>query len=256
LSSTIHSNGSVHVLGLGVRFVFQVTLETNHLLRQMDRVFHGETDPRVGEYISSLGPEERSFRELYADGKPREQAYTEIADLILEAARAGEKCAYLAPGNPLFLNSVVLKLRKSAQTEGIPFFVYSGVSSLDMLISDLFLPVQDTGLQCYEATHFVKTKPQIDRRVPLALFQPSVVEASDVRYFQGVFMPGAQLLADTLIAQYGPEQKWFLLRSALSGDEPPIVFSGALSELVAKASCLEFGTLLIPGEWPIDLSLD
>jgi uncharacterized protein YabN with tetrapyrrole methylase and pyrophosphatase domain len=242
-------HGAIHVFGLGVRLVTQITLESNYLLRQMEHVFHGETDPRVSEYIASAGCRETNFRHLYEEGKPRQQAYQEICDTIVAAARAGTKCAYLTPGNPVFLNTVVFKLRDSTARHGIPFFVYPGVSSIDTLITDLFVPVEATGLQCYEATHFVRARPTIDRRVPLLLFQPSVVEAYEVRYNTGVYLPGVEILRDALVELYGAEQKWVLVRSALSNDRGAVVSTGALSELVEKADCLRFGTLLIPGAW-------
>jgi hypothetical protein len=45
----------VHVFGLGVRLVMQVTLESNYLLQQMELIFHLEDGPRISEYIKSIG---------------------------------------------------------------------------------------------------------------------------------------------------------------------------------------------------------
>jgi len=241
--------GSVHVFGLGVRVVMHITLEANYLLQQMEQIFHGEDDPEVGKYIASIGCREISIRHLYAEGKPREQAYQQICDTIIDAAKGGKKSAYLTPGNPVFLNTVVFKLRDAATRQGIPFFVHSGVSSIDTLLTDLFLPVEITGLQCFEATHFVRMRPRIDKRVPLLLFQPAVVETFEVRYERGVYVPGVKKLQVALTESYGAEQKWILFRSALSKEDTAIVATGVLSELVDKASYLELGTLFIPGEW-------
>ena len=239
-------NGSVHVFGLGVRLITQITLETNYLLQQMDKVFHCEDDSEISEYLATIGCTEVSLTHLYEEGRRREEAYQEICDTIIDAARSGAKCAYLAPGNPAFLNTITFKLRESTSRHKLPFFVYSGVSSIDTLLTDLFLPIEVTGLQCFEATHFVRMKPLIDRRVPLLLFQPGVVEAYDVRRLAGVYLPGVKILQDALIALYGADQRWVLLRSANSKDESPIISAGVLSELTDKASQLKLGTLLIP----------
>lgn len=244
--------GSVHVFGLGVRNVAQITLESNYLLQQMERVFHSERDPAVGEYIASIGRSEVSLAHLYADGRRREEVYGEIADAIMEAARGGSKCAYLAPGNPVFLNTVVLNLKAAASRDGIPFFIYPGVSSIDTLLTDLYIPVERTGLQCFVATHFVRRKPDIDKRVPLLLFQPGVVGAYEVRYHSGAYLPGVKILQESLIGLYGAEQRWILLRSAISVGDSAIVSTGTLSELLEKGDDLELGTLLIPGEWEWD----
>lgn len=252
MSSHNKQNGAVHVFGLGVRLVAQITLESNYLLQQMEQIFHLEDGPAVSEYIKSIGCSEVNLRHLYAEGKPREQAYQEICDAIVEAALGGAKCAYLAPGNPVFLNTVVFKLRDSTRLHGIPFFVYPGVSSLDTLLTDLMLPVEAVGLQCYEATHFVQMRPQIDKRIPLLLFQPAVVGAPEVRYLTGVHVPGVRVLQNRLIELYGSDQTWMLLRSSMSKDDSPIVSTGVLNELADKAAHLELGTLLILGEWKGD----
>jgi hypothetical protein len=243
----------VHVFGLGMRLVTQITLESNYLLQQMERVFHLDDSPEVSEYIKSIGVADVNLRHLYAEGKPRDLAYQQIADSIVDAALAGVKCAYVTPGNPIFLNNVVLKLRDATRQRGVPFFVYPGVSSIDTLLLDLFLPVSEVGLQCFEATHFVRMRPRIDGRVPLLLFQPAVVEAFDVRYLTGVHEPGVRLLQEILLESYEGTQKWILLRSAMSRDDSPIVSTGILSDLVEKATHLELGTLIIPGEWQCDV---
>ena len=241
------SNGAVHILGFGVRGVAQITLETNYLLQQMEKVFHCEYDPVISEYLSNIGCTEVNLKHLYEEGRQREEVYQDICDTIIEAARSGVRCAYLAPGNPVFLNTIVFKLREATTKYGIPFFIYSGVSSIDTLLTDLFIPFESTGIQGFEATHFVHMRPKIDPRVPLLLFQPGVVGAFDIRLSTGVYLPGVKILQQVLTELYGPEQRWILLRSATSNDESPIVATGILSDLLDKASDLKLGTLVIPG---------
>lgn len=243
------NTGSIHVFGLGMRLVTQITLESNYLLQQMESVFHLDDGPEISDYLASFACIDVSLRHLYTEGKPREQAYGEIANEILEAALAGTKCGFLTQGNPVFLNSVVFKLRDLAAHHDIPFFVYPGISSIDTLLTDLFLAVEDTGLQCYEATHFVRMRPQIDKRVPLILFQPAIVEALDVRYTTGAYPPGVQILQNVLAEIYGANQEWILLRSAMQKDDSAIVSTGIVSELLEKAKHLELGSLIIPGDW-------
>lgn len=247
MKSNDKREGAVYVMGLGVRLVAQITLESNFILKQMDHIFHAEDDSRVSEYIQSLGCTEMSLRYLYKEGKSRELAYQEMCDAIITSANEGLKCAYLTAGNPTFLNTVVFKLRESTAREQIPFFAYSGVSSIDALITDLSIPMEVTGLQCYEATHFVRMRPMIDKQVPLVLFQPAVVEAFEVHYTRGAYLPGVRILRDYLIELYDPNEKWVLLRSGMSNNDSPIISKGILAELVDKARDLEMGTLVIPG---------
>ncbi|HEX5890882.1 MAG TPA: hypothetical protein VFY61_19380, partial [Pyrinomonadaceae bacterium] len=114
---------------------------------------------------------------------------------------------------------------------------------------DLSMAVEETGLQCFEATHFVRMRPRVDKRVPLILFQPAIVEALDVRYTTGAYAPGVKILQDVLSEIYGANQEWILLRSAMQRDDSAIVSTGIVSELLEKATHLELGTLVIPGDW-------
>lgn len=248
-------SGSIHVFGLGVRLVTQITLESNYLLQQMERVFHLEDGPEITDYLASIECAGVSLRHLYSEGKLREQAYQEISNAVVEEALAGKKCGYLTQGNPVFLNAVVFNLRNLAAQHGIPFSVYPGVSSIDTILTDLFLAVEATGVQAFEATHFVRMRPQIDKRVPLILFQPAIVEAFDVRYTTGAYAPGVKVLQDVLAEMYGASQKWILLRSAMSRDDSAMVSTGIVSELVEHATHLELGTLIIPGDWEWNLTL-
>ena len=219
------------------------------MLSGMKHIFHVENDPRVKEYVAAFDAEESNIFYLYEDGKPRETAYQEICNTIVKEALRGIDCAYLTPGNPIFLNSVVLKLREAALQNDIPFAIYPGISSIDTILTELFLSTGSTGLQCYEATHFVDFQPKIDIRVPLLLFQPSVVNMSNVHYHKGTYFPGVKLLQNALIDLYGANQKWCLLKSAMSQDETPFMATGTLSELTAHAELMNLGTLFIPGDW-------
>jgi siroheme synthase len=248
-------SGSIHVFGLGVRLVTQITLESNYLLQQMERVFHLEDGPEISDYLASIGSPEISLRYLYAEGKPREQAYKEISNAVVTEALTGKKCGYLTQGNPIFLNAVVFNLRTLAALHDLPFSIYPGVSSIDTILTDLFLAVEATGLQAFEATHFVRMQPRIDKRVPLILFQPAIVEAFDVRYTTGAYGPGVKILQDVLAEMYGASQEWILLRSAMSGDDSAMVSTGTVSELVEHAKHLELGTLIIPGDWKVETNL-
>jgi hypothetical protein len=247
--------GSIHVLGSGIRSVGQITLESNYLLHQMDKVFHCEHGGNLCEYIASTGAIEIPLSHLCSDFKSRANAYQEICDTIVASAADGLKCAYLAPGNPIFLNTVVLKLKDATSRLGIPFFVYAGVSSIDTLLTDLSLPIEMTGLQCFEATHFVRMRPAIDKRVPLFLFQPGLVDALDVRHGVGPNEEGIKRLQSILLTLYSEEQVWLLVRSAAVNTESAIICSGQLNTLADHAAVIELGTLVVPGDWTRQLGI-
>jgi|GEM_PF-3596546 len=241
------SEGCVHVFGLGVRAITQITLESNYLLQNMQKVFHCEDDSRVTEYLADIGCPEVNLGYLYQEGRKRERVYQEICDLIIETAKTGVKCAYLAPGNPAFLNSIAFKLQEATARNRIPFFMYPGVSSIDSLLTDLRDSVEVTGFQCFEATQFTRLKPAVDKRVPLFLFQPGAVDAFDVGSGTRVNLRGVKLLQDTLIKLYGRKATWIVVKSAMSIEENPVISTGDMDGLLERADELKLGTLVIPG---------
>ncbi len=246
------TGGAVHVVGLGIRTISHLTLEANHVLQSVGKIFHGEYDPAVSDYIASLGGAEVKLNHLYEDGRLRVDAYQDICSAVIGSASQGETCAYLAPGNPVLLNSIVFRIREVATKQSIPLFVYAGVSCIDTFMLDLFLPLELTGMQCYESTHFVHLKPSIDVRVPLILFQPGVVEAYEVRHSTGSYVPGVETLQACLLSYYPQDTRWLLVRSPMRAGEQATIVGGKLSELAARASYMELGTLVIPGEWNVE----
>jgi tetrapyrrole methylase family protein / MazG family protein len=204
----------LHIFGLGIKYVSQITLEANFLLQRCDHVFFLERDTVVSKYLAANDCKNTNLWHLYRDGRDRLEAYREICDTVLTEARRCGNCGFLTTGNPIFLNTIVEMLLDKARARNVQPILYSGVSCIDSIISDLRLPVGRTGLQCFEASRFVTLRPVIDVRVPLLLFQPNVVMADDVRHTSGTYKRGVQILEEVLLTYYKPSQQWCLLRLA------------------------------------------
>src|SRR5690606_20475979 len=99
--------------------------------------------------------------------------YLDIAGFILREAALDPPVALLAPGNPLFLNTLTRFLVQVARERSIEIAVYPGVSVLDALISDLGLDVTTRGLQVFDARHLVRGGLAVAPEVPLFVLQPA-----------------------------------------------------------------------------------
>lgn len=239
------SRGQISVLGLGIKAVAHITLESNFKISKADKVFFADSRQAVSDYLDGLGVANENLIGKYMAGKERVEVYEEIAQIILHYASTGKECVYLAPGNPPFLNDVVSILQAKGMAANIDVEVYAGVSSIDTLILDTQMPVGHLGLQCFEASFFITRKPNIDINVPLFLFQPNVIASSTIRTGLGAHLAGLRVLRDLLAQLYGNESSWRLVGSAnLPGQEITLA-RGAIGDLLLYAEQMEFGTLVL-----------
>jgi uncharacterized protein YabN with tetrapyrrole methylase and pyrophosphatase domain len=238
----------VYVVGAGVRDVSQITLEGHLVLQSMDLVVHLDSHGKVSEYLDHVGVKHENVFEWYREGENRTQVYDRIATHVLALAEAGHRVSYLAAGNPGFLDTVAAHLRRRCDAQGIPFSALPGVSSIDTLLTELFLP-GSLGLQMFEATAFCRQRPRIDPRVPLLLFQPGMVDDDQVRLLRAPRLSSVSTLQSVLIERYPPDQKWILVASPEAPGEQSVQVWDRLDRLDAHGRSLLCGTLLIPGEW-------
>ena len=239
----------VYIVGQGVKGVSQLTLEANKVLTNMDLIVYMDSGSEVHEYISIIGKKGFNVLPWYQEHWDRMMIYEKIANYIIRQAKRLQRVAYLASGNPLFLNSICELILNFSKIAGIRVEVFSGVSSIDTIITDLRIPVGDFGLQCYDATVFGQIKPKIDTSVPLMLFDPGVFCDNTVRFRSAPQPSSIVALRDCLLSYYSNEQIWILVHSAMSSKEICTHCWGPLSDLDNHSDVVGRGTLLIPGSW-------
>jgi Tetrapyrrole (Corrin/Porphyrin) Methylases len=239
---------TLFVIGYGINPIAHLTLESHKLIQRIRKVAFVGFEPQVAEYLRMMNCDMVDLRDLYREGQARPTVYREISDVVLRMAASAGAWVFLAPGNPCFLNTVVDHLRSDGPARGIQVSVYSGVSCVDTIITELNIPVGRSGLQCFEATQFVRMRPRIDVRVPLLLFQPNVVVDDTIRRNAGASIGGVEILRDCLLDYYAPTQSWILAGSPMDGTAIGTYRAGRLDGLTESAHWMAFGSLLIPGE--------
>jgi uncharacterized protein YabN with tetrapyrrole methylase and pyrophosphatase domain len=239
----------IYIVGHGIKGVSHLTLETNKLLLQMDFVFYMDAGTELGEYLSVIDLPSMNLIDWYAENRDREEIYGKIAAAVVAKAEKADRVAYLAPGNPFFLNSICELLFLSAAGKGIAVQLLSGVSSIDTLISDLQISVGEFGLQCYDATSFGLLRPKVDIFVPLMLFDPGVFYDPTVRFRSNPDSLRVAHLRDCLLEYYPGDEMWILVHSPMTRDEKLGYCVGTLAELHRYAEVIGRGTLFLPGRW-------
>jgi hypothetical protein len=137
----------------------QITPETLAALRECDAIY----GPPPPKYVRSAlaGP-----RPAFEDGRGRSEP--ELIKEIVARVKRGQNVAYLAYGDPLFLNGACETLAALGKKEGLECVVYRGISSLGELLGDLQLAANDApGVRlCWPTGRDFRFDPQ----VPLLVF--------------------------------------------------------------------------------------
>jgi uncharacterized protein YabN with tetrapyrrole methylase and pyrophosphatase domain len=239
----------LYVVGVGVKAVAHITLETHRIIQAMDLVVYCEAGETVARYLQDLKIPFHNALDLYKEGDERREVYERLAAIIIENKRSRSRVAYLTPGNPHFLNTVVSVLERECKREQVPFYLFSGLSSVDSIVTDLRIPVGDLGLQCYDATIFGRSRPAIDVSVPLLLFDPGVFNTSTICFRQAPPQVTTMNLRDCLLERYKPTTRWILVASSPEFGVPSQVYWGELGQLPRVSDIMHQGTLVIPGAW-------
>ena len=240
----------IYALGLGVKEIAQMTLESYTALKEMDCVIYLTENKTVGETLQKLGIEKSTdLSSWYKDGEDRAAIYERISSFVVDQSKSHDRVCLLTPGNPIFLNRVILNLIDRCEAQGIALHVFPGVSSIDTIMTDLRLPSGEVGVQCFEATKFFHDRPNIDTRVPLLLFQPGNFAHSKVQMRMRPTQEQIAPLTGYLLELYPPDSRWILVGSSGDLGEPPRIMWNYLSELEQFSELLTIGTLVLPGSW-------
>jgi hypothetical protein len=239
----------VYVLGLGVKAIAHITLETHRIVQELDYAVYMDSGTEVQEYLDSMGVNGLNVMDWYQDGQRRQTVYEAISDHIVEKASSLKRVGYLAPGNPIFLNSIVTRIEKQCREKRLPYFLLASVSSIDTIINDLRIPIGDVGLQCFDATTFGRLRPNVDISVPLMLFDPALFNTPIVKFREPPVQEAIIALQKLLLEIYKPDARWILVSSAGQFGDASRFYWDVLKELHQHPKLISIGTLVLPGGW-------
>ncbi|MGE5272820.1 MAG: SAM-dependent methyltransferase [Verrucomicrobiota bacterium] len=214
--------GSLTVVGTGIDAVTQLTPAARAAIETSDEVLYLVGDSVSALRIVSLNDHARSLDHLYGPDKDRRQTYAEIADSIVDAVVGGADVCAVFYGHPgVFAypgHEAIARVRRA----GLPARMLPAVSALDCLVADLGLDPGDTGLQSYEATHFLLHEPPVDPQAMLVLWQVGMIGETG-----GAATPAVvarfRKLVERLRDECGPERQALLYEaSPYPGGRPAV----------------------------------
>ena len=250
--SGVTKDGSLVIVGSGIKVAGQMTLEAKAHIEQADKVLYVVNDYLTVEWLRRLNPAAESLHTFYAEGKPRQRTYEEMVEAILEAVREGQRVCVVFYGHPGVFVHPGLRAIARAREEGYRAYMTPGISAEDCLFVDLELDPAEGGCQSYEATDFLVRPRSFDPCVPLILWQVGVI-GNPTLPGKEPNREGLALLAERLLEHYPPQHEVVLYEAAVYPICDPVIVRVPLQEL-QQAAFNPIATLYVPpvGEARVD----
>lgn len=247
--------GSLSVVGCGIKFSSHWTTEAQALIKNADRVLYLVNEPLMQEWLKTHIKNAENLESAYAPDTLRRDTYRAITEAILQALTSAQHVCVVLEGHPLVFAKPALDAVIEAKKRGIATFVAPGISAEDYLFADLLIDPGSVGCQSYEATDFLIHDRAFDGCSHLILWQISVVGMLDSNITNMRYAQHAQLLVDKLSSCYPLTHQVILYE----GSQYPHIASHMIRIALAdlpSTSVNRLATLYLPPAKQATLNLD
>ena len=180
------TGGSLTIVGTGIRLGAHLTQEALAHIRRAERFFFLSGDPATARWLQRLNANAESLADCYVEGRPRAAGYAEMAARALAAVASGQRVVVAFYGHPGVGADPTHAMLAQARTLGYSARMLPAISAEACLVADLGVDPLRPGWQSYEAWMFLLTRPRIDVRMSLVLWQIGLI------YERGVSVVGRQ----------------------------------------------------------------
>ena len=163
--------GSLTIVGTGIQFAGQLTLEARAHIKQTEKVLFLVSDPITADWIKDINSSAESLYSCYQHGESRMIAYERMIERILYEVRKGMRVCAVFYGHPGVFVYPSHEAMRQARLEGYQVKMLPGISAEDCLFADLGIDPARNGCQSFEATDFLIYRRKFDTRCALILWQ-------------------------------------------------------------------------------------
>lgn len=230
----------LYLLGIGIRGIKQISLETIEALRKCRKIYH-LTDQHY--QLKKINPNVVDWGPNYWIDEEYDIVYKRLLDCLLEEVRKGPGVGSVIYGHPLFFDDVHIELRTISKKRGLRCVILPGISSLDTLSVDLGIDFGE-GLQVFEATDLVENSVIVNPALHTLIFQ--------IGDF-GIRRPGSAMpkgpnrfrkIEKYLSRFYSPRQQIVIAYSDDGDGTGPLLLKSRLGRLSTHHRRMFFGTTL------------
>lgn len=236
--------GELTCVGLGMMLGAHLTPRARGWIDAADVVFVAASDALVEHWVQAMHPDVRSLQGLYAEGKPRQQTYRDMAAAMLGEVRAGRRVVGAFYGHPGVFAQVPHAAIDEARDAGYSARMDPGISAEDCLYADLGFDPGRVGCAHFEASQLLFYRRVIDTSAWLVLWQIGL--AGDRTYaVRASSTAQRQRLVDRLLRDYPADHPVILYEAATLPIGAPRMETLPLSAL-AHAQLHMHTTLAVP----------
>src|SRR5258708_18617026 len=246
--------GSLTVVGTGIQFIGQITLEARADIKQAEKVLFLVTDPITADWIRDINPTAESLYPYYQQGKARINSYGEMIERILCEVRKGLRVCAVFYGHPGVFVYPSHEAITQARLEGFSAKMLPGISSEDCLFADLGIDPARTGCQSFEANDFLVHKRKFHTGCSLILWQIGCI--GNLTFNLGPFdSRGLHVLTEYLCQYYDAAHPAIIYEAAEYPIFDPTIEHVLLANL-AETQISPISTLYIPPQTKASLDYE
>jgi uncharacterized protein YabN with tetrapyrrole methylase and pyrophosphatase domain len=212
---------SLTVVGTGIKFLSQMTLEARTYIEKSDKVLFLLNNPALKQWIIETNKNSESLDELYFSQESRLDSYHAITNYILGHLSHPMHLCVVMYGHPAVFSKPALDAVIEAKAQGYDAKILPGISAEDCLFADLLIDPGTCGSQSFESTDFLLYKRNFDPNSHLILWQPDVIGAQAHNQNGNT---GIGLLSERLGAFYPQDHEIIIYEAAqYPGLQPTII---------------------------------
>ncbi|MGH6925268.1 MAG: SAM-dependent methyltransferase [Propylenella sp.] len=233
---------SLTVVGTGIMFPSQMTMESAEAIRLADVVFYNVgAHPLAVEWIKENAKSSTNLYDMYAPGKDRSETYREMVDAIVGAVEEGKSVVAAFYGHPGVFVGPGFEAIQECRELGYEARMLPGVSAVDCMFADLEFDPAAYGCSMVEATDYVLSDRTLDTTMPLIVWQAGVV--ADLTFNVSGKSGNLDLLKERLLQDYPPDHPIVAYHAPTLPGMRPVVATGEIAKLEelrinASTTCL------------------
>lgn len=233
-----YSNGSLVIVGSGIKFMAHLSTEAMAYIKQSDKVLYSVNEPAMESWIEKNNSNAESLNPLENDNNLRLDFYREMTNHIVNSVKKPQHVCVVFYGHPTIFARSALDAAHLIKQAGYFTRILPGISAEDCLFADLRIDPGSHGCLSYETTDLLIRERPISTSSHLILWQVGMI-GSLKKPNRHDNKPGLQLLFNYLKNFYPENHQIYSYQAALYPHTEPQIACFNLKKLTG----IEFSSL-------------
>lgn len=159
------------VVGSGIKSVAHLTKETQHIIKNADKVLYLVNEDYLKAWIEKEAQDAESLESIYFSTTKRIDAYYLITQYILDEYEKVNNLCIIFYGHPTIFAESALNAVKKIKAKKGNAIILPAISTMDCLFSDLLIDPGESGCFTLDATELLLYERTIDTAAHIILWQ-------------------------------------------------------------------------------------